>query len=262
MGHHHQAVRATALAALAALFLVAAVASAGATSASPRTTAAGARAAAGPLDNVKHVVVIYEENHSFDNLYGGWEGVNGLRTRTQRTRRRSTSRARRTRACGRTTSTSRRRRRPRAPTRPTTSPARSRTRGSRSTVHPGRRDRRVRRRCRPSRSRTGCSTERGAPGRLHARPGAQVLPGAVPAERRPAEPLRRRERRRRDVDGRLRHEAPADLPVAALRRSTRRYAIADNFFQAAFGGSFLNHQWLIAAALAGATRTRRRTSTR
>src|SRR5881275_1404921 len=24
------------------------------------------------------------------------------------------------------------------------------------------------------------------------------------------------------------------------------YAIADNFFQAAFGGSFLNHQWLIA----------------
>jgi phospholipase C len=27
-----------------------------------------------------------------------------------------------------------------------------------------------------------------------------------------------------------------------------QYAIADNFFQAAFGGSFLNHQWLIAAA--------------
>ena len=26
------------------------------------------------------------------------------------------------------------------------------------------------------------------------------------------------------------------------------YAIEDNFFQAAFGGSFLNHQWLIAAA--------------
>ncbi len=26
---------------------------------------------------VKHIVVIYEENHSFDNLYGSWEGVNG-----------------------------------------------------------------------------------------------------------------------------------------------------------------------------------------
>ena len=36
------------------------------------------------------------------------------------------------------------------------------------------------------------------------------------------------------------------------------YAIADRFFQAAFGGSFLNHQWLVAAAhadLAGAPTT-------
>ena len=30
-----------------------------------------------PLDRINHIVVIYEENHSFDNLYGGWEGVNG-----------------------------------------------------------------------------------------------------------------------------------------------------------------------------------------
>ena len=30
------------------------------------------------LNTVRHIVVIYEENHSFDNLYGGWEGVNGL----------------------------------------------------------------------------------------------------------------------------------------------------------------------------------------
>ena len=30
------------------------------------------------LGKVDHVVVIYEENHSFDNLYGGWEGVDGL----------------------------------------------------------------------------------------------------------------------------------------------------------------------------------------
>ena len=30
------------------------------------------------LSRIKHIVVIYEENHSFDNLYGGWEGVNGL----------------------------------------------------------------------------------------------------------------------------------------------------------------------------------------
>jgi phospholipase C len=30
-----------------------------------------------PLGDINHIVVIYEENHSFDNLYGGWEGVNG-----------------------------------------------------------------------------------------------------------------------------------------------------------------------------------------
>jgi acid phosphatase len=31
----------------------------------------------GPLDGFKRLVVIYEENHSFDNLYGNWGDVNG-----------------------------------------------------------------------------------------------------------------------------------------------------------------------------------------
>ena len=30
------------------------------------------------LRQIKHIVVIYEENHSYDNLYGGWEGTRGL----------------------------------------------------------------------------------------------------------------------------------------------------------------------------------------
>src|SRR5512143_3949232 len=30
------------------------------------------------LSKIDHIVVIYEENHSFHNLYGGWEGVNRL----------------------------------------------------------------------------------------------------------------------------------------------------------------------------------------
>jgi phospholipase C len=40
------------------------------------------------------------------------------------------------------------------------------------------------------------------------------------------------------------------LPVYAYLHAAGHpdYAIADRFFQAAFGGSFLNHQWLIAAA--------------
>jgi acid phosphatase len=32
---------------------------------------------ANAFGKINHIVVIYEENHSFDNLYGGWEGVNG-----------------------------------------------------------------------------------------------------------------------------------------------------------------------------------------
>src|SRR5437667_9728673 len=44
------------------------------------TAAGGAGAGRGDdqLGKIKHIVGIYEENHSFDNLYGGWEGVNGL----------------------------------------------------------------------------------------------------------------------------------------------------------------------------------------
>jgi phospholipase C len=30
------------------------------------------------LGKINHIVVIYQENHSFDNLYGSWPGVNGL----------------------------------------------------------------------------------------------------------------------------------------------------------------------------------------
>ncbi|HEX7300299.1 MAG TPA: acid phosphatase [Solirubrobacteraceae bacterium] len=30
------------------------------------------------LKKIDRIVVIYEENHSFDNVYGGWEGVDGL----------------------------------------------------------------------------------------------------------------------------------------------------------------------------------------
>ncbi|HEY5282087.1 MAG TPA: alkaline phosphatase family protein, partial [Polyangia bacterium] len=32
----------------------------------------------GDLQWVKHLVVIYMENHSFDNLYGKWEPIHGM----------------------------------------------------------------------------------------------------------------------------------------------------------------------------------------
>jgi len=40
-------------------------------------TGAGASRGSDQLGKINHIVVIYEENHSFDNLFGGWEGVNG-----------------------------------------------------------------------------------------------------------------------------------------------------------------------------------------
>jgi phospholipase C len=65
----HRARRGAALAAVGALCAVALAAS---------SSASHGATQASPLDSIKHIVVIYEENHSFDNLYGSWEGVNGL----------------------------------------------------------------------------------------------------------------------------------------------------------------------------------------
>jgi phospholipase C len=57
---------------VAGVLAVAAVAAAAATGAF-----GGNGNGADQLGKINHFVVIYEENHSFDNLYGGWEGVNG-----------------------------------------------------------------------------------------------------------------------------------------------------------------------------------------
>ena len=95
------------------------------------------------LNKVKHIVVIYEENHSFDNLYGGWEGVQRARERDRRAHdpgqpgghavhvpaaERRQPRRRRSRRAARTRRRARRSR------------ATSRTRRSRSTTSSSRRD--------------------------------------------------------------------------------------------------------------------------
>jgi len=64
----NRGVRIIAPAALASLLGLSALPAAG----SPGGPSAAA------LSNIKHIVVIYQENHSFDNLFGTWEGVNGL----------------------------------------------------------------------------------------------------------------------------------------------------------------------------------------
>jgi len=42
------------------------------------TSAAPAARAAGPLDKINHIIVIYQENWSFDGLYGSFPGANGI----------------------------------------------------------------------------------------------------------------------------------------------------------------------------------------
>src|SRR5712691_5823337 len=46
---------------------------------------AGAKGGGNPLSRIEHLVVIYLENHSFDNLYGLWPGVDGLSSPTSAT---------------------------------------------------------------------------------------------------------------------------------------------------------------------------------
>ena len=207
---------------------------------------ASAHAKGRPLDQIGHIVVIYEENHSFDNLYGGWEGVDGLEN------------ARRAHDAGRP---GRHAVQVPAPERRQPDVAAAHARPARhgeafsqplpERAVPHRELHRARGhdlpaagRVRPQRRAEG----RGPARRLHARPRAPLLPGALPDRRRQAGPLCHRLGRRRPDDGPLRHAPAARSTSTCTRASHPRYAIADRFFQAAFGGSFLNHQWLVAAA--------------
>jgi len=46
------------------------------------------------LSKINHIVVIYEENHSFDNLYGGWaQAIPSTRSRMTSSRRPSAARS-------------------------------------------------------------------------------------------------------------------------------------------------------------------------
>jgi acid phosphatase len=203
----------------------------------------------GPLRAIQHIVVIYEENHSFDNLYGGWEGVNGLK-------RASTARTLQVNAAG---------------TRLQCLPQNDVNLTS------------------PSPLPTTCTdTTTGTPlaSAFTNRPfdiGAYISPtdatcpakgvfaanGVLKGLGLPGgctrDLVHRFYQEQYQIDGgRMdRYTAGSDamgltqgyyntksLPVYQYLHGPNapRYAIADNFFQAAFGGSFLNHQWLIAAA--------------
>ena len=210
--------------------------------------AAASGAGGDRLSRINHVVVIYQENHSFDNLYGGWEGVNGLRhaprSRTVQVNQAGTPYdcllqndvnltspplpATCTDATTGTTFTSRFRNRPFTiddyiPASATTCPP------------------------------PGVFAPTGIPN-------GTGLPGGCTRDlvhRFYQEQYQLNDgRQNRYVTGSdavglaMGVYDTRSLPIYAYlhRPGHPRYAIADNFFQAAFGGSFLNHQWLVAAS--------------
>ena len=189
--------------------------------AAPAAASGGRGHGHGGLQKIRHFVVIYEENHSFDNLYGGWE-----RRRRPRRRRSGAHDAGQPGRLRRSVPAAERRQPDLAAadgglhdTQPTAFTSHFPNApftiddyiAPEDTTCPA-----------PGVSAPNGVLEGQRPaGRLHARPRAPLLPGAVPAQRRPAGPLRDRLRRRRPDDGQLRHARAADLRVPARAAASR-----------------------------------------
>jgi phospholipase C len=201
-----------------------------------------------PPERAGHIVVIYEENHSFDNLYGGWEGVRGVRAAPPG-RTRQVGEQGRAYRCLKQNDVN------------LTSPPLSvrcadGTTGTVFTSHFFNRpfviDRYI-----PARATTCPEPGASAPNGV---PDGSGLPGGCTRDL-----VHRYYQEQYQLHGGRQNRYVTGSDAIGLtmgRYDTRRlpeyrylhrsghprYAILDDFFQAAFGGSFLNHQWLVAAA--------------
>jgi acid phosphatase len=201
----------------------------------------------GSLRGVDHIVVIYEENHSFDNLFGTWPGVDGLAAAALSTQV-GPDAARTPLNCLPQNDVN------------LTSPPLSGT----DCVLPD-----------------GTTTQShfpNAPFKIDdfigpqdttcPAPGAFFANGVLKGNGRPGgctrDLVHRFYQEQYQIDGGLmdRYTTGSDaigltqgyydtknLPLYEYlhARGAPRYAVLDRFFQSAFGGSFLNHQWLISA---------------
>jgi phospholipase C len=237
--------RLLAYAALAGAVAVALIATGGAASAHHRARSSDN----GGRDRIRHYVVIYEENHSFDNLYGGWEGVNGL----------ATADADHTKQVGQSgtpydcllqndvnlTSPS-----------PLPTTCTDTTTGRSFDSHYSNSPFRIDDYIKPPDTTcpapgvfapNGVKNGSGQPGGC-----TRDLVHRFYNEQYQIDGGRQdRYTTGSDADGLTQgYYDTASLPLYRYLHADGHppYAIADNFFQAAFGGSFLNHQWLIAAA--------------
>jgi acid phosphatase len=204
------------------------------------------------LRAIQRVVVIYEENHSFDNLYGGWEGVNGLR-RADPSHTTQVNKAGTPFTCLLQNDVN-------LTTPPLGATCQDATTATRFTNNPFTIDEFI-----PPTAKTCPAPGVFAPNGV---PDPTGLPGGCTRDL-----VHRFYQEQYQLNGgrQNRYTTGSDavgltqgvydtraLPIYKYLhgRGHPGYAIADDFFQAAFGGSFLNHQWLIAAAtpiFAGAT---------
>src|SRR3954454_3151429 len=209
----------------------------------PAAAARGARERA--LDGIRHFVVIYEENHSFDNLYGRWERVDGLRD-ADSAHARQVSQAGTPYECLLQNDVNLASP-PQPATCTNTAPAfKSRFPNDSFAIDhfiaPG-------------------DTTCPAPGASapNGVPKGAGLPGGCTRDL-----VHRFYNEQYQLNGGRQNRYTTGSDAAGLtqgvyatrrlpiyrylhRRGHPRYVISDNFFQAAFGGSFLNHQWLVAA---------------
>jgi phospholipase C len=199
------------------------------------------------LKAVQHVVVIYEENHSFDNLYGGWEGVNGVASASP-AHTVQVGQGGVAYTCLLQNDVN------------LTSPPQPATCTDTTTAKP----------FTSGFTNTPFSVDKFIPATATTcpAPGVFALHGLLNGKGQPGgctEDLAHRfyqEQYQLNDGAQNRYVTGSDavglamgvydtrtLPIYAYlhRDDHPRYAISDRFFQAAFGGSFLNHQWFIAA---------------
>jgi phospholipase C len=173
----------------------------------------------GALAHIEHLVVIYQENRSFDNLYGTFPGANGLK-RASKVAKTQVDLAGRPFKCLQQTD-------PQLTSPPLPADV--------------------------------CSTSKGDPFDSHFANQPFNIDDFVPANQKTRDLVHRFYQEQVQIDGGKMDKFVAvsdakglamgvyktsNVPVAA---EAARYVMADNFFHAAFGGSFLNHAWLVCA---------------